>query len=107
MVNPPGDQEYAAFLLDFQHKTKSCRETLHAQLKIAAETGIPQPEAAVAEALAVWEKAIRELPGKGATTLEFHLFKMPFSELLIEGLGLRNVVSSETSMPNTVLGVLK
>ncbi len=101
------DQEYSTFLADFQNKTKACREILFSHLSKAAETGVFQKNKTVTEALEVWEQAVQALPAHDTNKLEFYLFKMPFSDLLIEGLGLKNVAPQETSMQNTVFAVLK
>lgn len=99
-------QDLSTFLAAFHNKTGACRKILLAHLKKAADTGVFEKDQTLSETLAFWEKTVQSLSANGAKKLAFHLFKMPFSELLIKGLGLKNAAPRETSVQNTVIGVL-
>jgi hypothetical protein len=100
------DHKYAAFLADFQSKTETCRKTLFDQLKQTAETGIFHQDEKLAEALIKWEKTVQAIAANGTKKMAFYLFKMPFANLLVEGLSLKNAPPKKPLRQNAVLGVL-
>jgi len=94
-------------MVDFQNKTKACRNTLFDHLKKAADTGLWQKRQSAIEATGAWEKEILDIDSQSSKQLEFHLFHMPFAEILSKGLNLKKMGPQETSTPNTILAILK
>jgi hypothetical protein len=76
------------------------------QLKQTAETGIFHQDEKLAEALIKWEKTVQAIAANGTKKMAFYLFKMPFANLLVEGLSLKNAPPKKPLRQNAVLGVL-
>jgi hypothetical protein len=93
---------------DFQNSTIPHREILLNHLLAIAETGTSKDSSSLAEPIKGWNQAIEKLDHSSLATLELYLFRTPMPQLFSKASGIDEMfIQKETSLPNTIIGVLR